>query len=471
MPDKNNTETCALWRISMTATMALFVFAVAGCTSSAISPAATEPNLPADWVRDADAGAVEQNWLESFDSTQLNALVGEAVQNNYQLEQERARLRQAEKAITISRANRLPELDFAVSGARRGFEDTSGTRITSNSYTAGLDARWEVDLWGRLSKQQQSVQLQYAAQQARVQLAERELAAGTASALFKVMEAQQLLEVADRRLENLSQFADIVNSGYRQGLNDALDLYLARNTVERQQANLAQQQQLVFEAIADLQLALARYPDGRMEVTGELPVIADDIPAGLPSELLTRRTDIQEAWLNLLAADAELAAAHKARFPSLALVGSGGATTIDFANLLDGDGTSWSLLGSLSQPLFQGGRLAALEEQAREQVRIAEQAYLGLVFRAFADVENAISQSASLSERYQSFLDAERNAGAALTLALEQYQRGLVDYTTVLESQRQFYDAEATVVELRNELLQNRISLYLALGGEFSIDN
>lgn len=468
MPD--DTDTSPISRLLHRAAASLTALAVAGCTSSAISPDTTDLTVPGEWLRDADRGAVQQNWLETFDSAELNTLVDEAVRNNYRLEQERALLRQAEHAVTVSRADRLPELGFGLSATRRGFEDNSGARITSNSFTAGVDASWEADLWGRLSKQQQAAHLQYMAQQARVQLAERELAAATASALFRVMEAQQLLEVADRRLKNLSEFADIVDSGYRQGLNDALDLYLARNTVEREQAALAQQRQTVFEAIADLQLALARYPDGQMIVAGELPVITDDIPAGLPSELLTRRTDIQEAWLNLLAADAQLAAAHKARFPSLVLVGSGGATTVDFANLLEGDGASWSLLVNLSQPLFQGGRLAALEAQARERVRIAEQQYLELVFSAFADVENAISQSAALSERYQSFLDAERNAGAALDLALEQYQRGLVNYTTVLESQRQFFDAEATVVQLRNELLQNRISLYLALGGEFSTD-
>ena len=97
---------------------------------------------------------------------------------------------------------------------------------------------------------------------------------------------------------------------------------------------------------------------------------------------------------------------------------------------------------------------------------MAEKQYLEQVFRAFADVENAISRSLSLQQRYDAFLDAERNSSAALDLALEQYQRGLVTYTTVLESQRQAFDAEATVVELRNQLLQNRINLYLALGGE-----
>jgi outer membrane protein TolC len=226
----------------------------------------------------------------------------------------------------------------------------------------------------------------------------------------------------------------------------------------------------ISETIADLQLSLARYPDGHMEIQRTLPVIEEPIPTGLPSELLMRRTDVQEAWLNLLAADASLAAAHKARFPSLSLVGSGGATSVEFADLLDGSSAVWSITGGLTQPLFNAGRLEALEEQAAARVQQAEQQYLDLVFRAFADVENTISRTTSLRERYESFLDAESNSGAALTLALEQYQRGLVTYTTVLESQRQAFDAEATVVQLRNQLLQNRITLYLALGGEFSTE-
>jgi multidrug efflux system outer membrane protein len=323
-------------------------------------------------------------------------------------------------------------------------------------------------LWGKLSKEQQAAQLQYSAQQANLESAERDLAAATAGAFFEVLEAKQLLEVAKRRLDNTTVTQDIVESGYRQGLNDALDLYLAKNQVERQKASYAQQEQTLVETIADLQLALARYPDGHMQIEQELPVITDPIPAGLPSELLMRRSDVQEAWLNLLATDADLAATHKDRFPSLSLVGSAGATSIAFSDLLEGDATVWSLAGGLTQPLFNAGRLEAFEEQAAARVEIAEQQYLDLVYRAFASVENAISRSVSLSQRYESFLEAEKNSSAALNLALQQYQRGLISYTTVLESQRQAFDAESTVVQLKNQLLQNRIGLYQALGGEFS---
>lgn len=441
----------------------------AGCSSSAIAPETENLLVPGGWSRGGDAGAVEVDWLQSFDDEQLTALVSEAMASNYQLEQERSRLYQAEQVVVVTRANRFPDLDVSLGGSRRSFEDTGGVSLVSESFDASLDSRWEVDLWGRLSSQQQAAQLDYQAQAARLEQVRRDLAAATVSLVFDSMEARQLLGVAERRLDNTVEAMEIVASGYRQGLNDALDLYLARNQVERQEANYAQAEQTYSESVADLQLALARYPDGRLALDGELPVIDDPIPAGLPSELLTRRSDLQAAWLNLLAADADLAAAHKARFPRLALVGSAGVASAEFSNLLDGEGAGWSIAGNLSQPLFQAGRLKALEEQARASVQIAEKQYLDQVFRAFADVENAISRSASLKERYESFLEAQRNSSAALELALEQYQRGLVSYTTVLESQRQAFDAEAQVVQLKNLRLQNRVTLFLSLGGEFTM--
>jgi len=441
-----------------------------GCTHSAISPETTDLAVPPAWLRGGDAGNANINWLASFHDPQITSLVQEAIEKNYILAQERERLYQAEQTVVITRANRFPTLDVSLDASRRGFDDSTGATIITETFAATVDARWEVDLWGRLSREQQAAQLAMEAQRARLQSVERNLAASTTAAFFDVMEAQQLLQVAQRRLDNANQSHDIVASGYRQGLNDALDLYLARNQAHRQESNLAQQEQVVAEAVADLQLALARYPDGHMRIPRTLPVIEDPIPAGLPSELLTRRPDVQEAWLNLLAADASLAAAHKARFPSLSLVGSGGAASVEFADLLDGSSAVWSIAGGLSQPLFNAGRLEAIEELAAARVRQVEQQYLDLVFRAFADVENTISRTASLRDRYDHFLEAETNSAAALSLALEQYQRGLIDYTTVLESQRQAFDAEATVVQLRNQLLQNRINLYLALGGEFSTD-
>jgi outer membrane protein TolC len=152
-------------------------------------------------------------------------------------------------------------------------------------------------------------------------------------------------------------------------------------------------------------------------------------------------------------------------------VGSSGLSSTELSDLLSGGASGWSLAFGLSQPLFAGGRLAAIEEQRLAEVRAAEQNWLDLVYRAFAEVENAISRAASLDRRYAALLEAEKNSRAALELALDQYGRGLVTYTTVLVSQRQAFDAAATVVQLKNQRLQNRLALNLALGGDFAAVN
>lgn len=438
---------------------------------SGISTTPEDIESPENWARGGDSSAVDTGWLAAFGDPTLDELVAESVAGNFALEQERQRLESARQSIVVSRSVRLPALELNVDGSRRDSDDIAGNRVTTESFGADVTARFDVDLWGRLSKAQQAAQLDFAAQAARLNSAERGVAGTTASQYFNVMEARQLLVAARNRLEIAIASREIVASGYRQGLNDALDLYLARNQVERERANVAQQEQVQLEARAALQLSLARYPNGDLPIDGELPVPVDPIPAGLPSELLTRRPDIQEAWLNLLATDAQLAVAHKARFPRLSLVGSSGVTSAEFSDLVSGGASGWSLAFGLTQPLFEAGRLAAVEKQALVQVRIAEQAWLDLVYRAFAEVENAISRAVSLDARYAALLEAEKNSQAALQLALDQYQRGLIGYTTVLESQRQAFDAEATVVQLKNQRLQNRLGLYIALGGDFQSVN
>lgn len=455
-------------RLNPTLLATALLMLLSACSTTAISPQAEDLAAPGEWARGGNDSLVSEDWVQDFSDAQLAQFVAEAFDRNYSLNQERARLDSARQSVVVAGADRWPSVDLALDGSRRSVDDSTGSSQVTDSYSISADLGWTVDIWGRLSKQQQAAQLGFAAQRARLQSVERSIAATTAGRYFDVLAQRQLLEVAKRRLDNAIESHDIVASGYRQGLNDALDLYLARNQRERQQANYSLQEQTYIEAIADLQLALARYPDGQLALEQDLPVLSDPIPVGLPSGLLTRRPDIQEAWLNLLAADADLAAAHKARFPRLSLVGSTGQTADEFSELLDNGASAWNLAFGLTQPLFDAGRLKALEEQAVSRLQIAEQQYLELVFQAFADVENAISRSASLADRYESLLAAEQNSRAALELALEQYQRGLVTYTTVLESQQQAFDAETTVVQLRNQRLQNRISLYLALGGEFT---
>jgi len=126
---------------------------------------------------------------------------------------------------------------------------------------------------------------------------------------------------------------------------------------------------LLSEAIVSFQLLLADYPDGKLDTNRALPIIDKAIPVGLPSELVSRRPDLQQAWMNLLATDAGLAIAHKQRFPRISLLASTSDVSDELGSLLNGSALAWSLLGNLTQPLFNAGRLKSLEKQARQAQR------------------------------------------------------------------------------------------------------
>ena len=432
-------------------------------------------DFPDDWQTSSHSDQTDQtnqtdeplpeHWLETLQAPFLNEVVDHALANNYRLAQQALQVNIAQQRVRVVRADRLPTLNVSLSGQR--FRPLGDFAAISEVVDVSANIGFELDLWGKLSDAQRAAELDLAAEKMRYLDAERLLAAQVVSSTFNVMSAAQLQTVFNQRLENLAQGLDVIENGYRSGLNEALDVYLAQNTVEQERANVANQRQVSFEATTQLELLLAEYPAASYAVNHALPNLTPLPSVGMPAELLQRRPDIQAAWLNLLAADADLAVAHKNRFPSLDLTGNVRDAASGLSRLVDGGDIAFTAAASLFQPLFQGGRLQSLEEQARLFVEQAEQRYLEVVFAAFAEVENELSRAVSLNDRYDAFLKAETNAATALALAFDQYQRGLVSITTVLESQRRAFDAQTTVVQLRNQLLQSRVALLLALGGNF----
>ena len=441
---------------------------LAGCAVSAISPDVRERDLPDSWRGEAEYDAVRDGWLAQLGDTELSGLVTGAMEQNYRLAQLAADVEAARQAVVISGAARYPELSMALNGSRRRvISNQFGITRTSSNFEIGMDLFWEIDVWGKLKDVEKQASLSWLAAQALYEDSRLRLAARVAGAWFNVIGAGDKLALLRERLENLEQDLDIIEHAYNQGLTGALDVYLARTGVDQERARIAGQEQLLAENRITLQLLLGDYPDGRLDVDRTLPLLDSPVPAGLPSELISRRPDLQQAWMNLLASDTAVAIAHKQRFPRITLVAAGNDVSKEFTNLLDGSALAWSVLGNLAQPLFNRGRLKAQEEQARARVAQAENQYLERLYQAFSEVENALSRNRSLQTRYRVTLASEKNAVAGLDLAFEQYQRGLVPYTTVLEVQRRAFDIQSGVIDLRNQLIQNRISLYLALGGGF----
>ncbi len=442
----------------------VLALALAACAGSRRTEAPAAP-VPADgFARATDtAETVSVNWIAEVEDDLVTGLVREALASNFELEQQRLLLEDARQAVVVAGADRWPSLSASLGASRRDTVD--------EAYDLDANLQWEIDVWGKLSAGARAARLAYEADLALYEAARRDLVSSTVSLTYDAIAARQLLNLFEQRLSSLQSTFDIVNGNYQRGLTGALDVYLAQNSLEQQREVVAQQRQAVLETTANLQLLLGRYPDGDMALPETTPLVQTQIPVGLPSELLVRRQDIVAAWLNLLAADARVAVAQRNRFPRLALTAAGGRTSTSLGDILDSDTDSWSVAASLTQPVFQAGRLRAAQVQAEARAAAQEQQYLAQVYRAFADVENAISRSASFNERYAALLKAESNARTAEQLSLEQYQRGLVPFTTVLEAQRRAFDTGTSLVRLRTQLVQNRVTLYTALGGEFTIDD
>jgi outer membrane protein TolC len=203
-------------------------------------------------------------------------------------------------------------------------------------------------------------------------------------------------------------------------------------------------------------------------VVGEsLPALDTSVPAGVPSDLLLRRPDLVSAEQRVASADYRLAESKRALLPSISLTARYGRASAELEDILKDSFDVWSLAGNLVAPVFQGGRLRANVDRADARLSEALATYQGTALTAFREVEAALVGEELLKEQLAAVETSAEESVGAQELAEERYERGLVDIITVLESQRRAFTARSNMLSVKNQLLQNRIALYLALGGDF----
>jgi len=428
-------------------------------------------HAPKQWSADLLTSQVKENWFEQLQNKQIHQLVNIALNNNFQLKQQALAIDIQQQKLIIAGSALWPSLDMSLNGNRRKTVSDDNPASYGTSVSLGLNLQYELDLWGKLSDAERQANLELMAQQATFEQAKQQLVADVIKAWFSVIEANQLVALYQQRTYNTQQNLLIIESGYQQGLNSALDVYLTRNEVNTELSRTTDQQAKKILAIRQLEQLLGRYPEGKLFVEAELPLLGSEIPLGLPTDLVSRKPELLASWYQLLAKDSALAYAHKQRFPSVSITASVNDNQQDISDLLSASSIGWSLIGNLAMPLFNAGKLEANEEKSRLVLKQTEQSYLSTLYDAFADVENSVTFEESLKERYQMMMKAQENAIAAETLSFEQYQSGLVEYTTVLDAQSRSYDAQSTVIEIKSQLIANRINLHIALGGNFSSSN
>ena len=409
-------------------------------------------------------------WFTAFPDPQLEQIVTHTLHTNFDLKSSLTRLDSAYAKIVGSGAARKLKLDHSLQASRGRQNILSGSEpehFYSTSLALGFDVAFEVDVWRKLKKIQQAAVLDYQSSQQLHQYTKLTLVATTIKAWYQMVESALLQELIQQRLQNLHDNLDVLREGYQAGLNGPLDIYLARADLQQELARQASQATLLSEAVRNLQLIMGLYPSGQLVSSNQLPILLQEIPAGLPAQLLQRRPDIVAAQYQLQASELNARVAHLKRFPAFRLTGHLGTRSEEFKDLFSSDFIVSSIFASLVTPLLDGGKLKSEEKIAYNAVKESELSFQNTVLNAFKEVESALTKAQRLKQQHAATKQSATQFQQAQQLAFEQYQAGLVNYITVLESQRRAFDASKGEIQLRNQLIQNRIDLHLALGGDF----
>lgn len=394
--------------------------------------------------------------LQSLDDWLKLALV-----YNPTLNQAKEREVQASLALANSNAAQLPDLKLALDHSRR---KTNAALANGNNLT--LSFSWELDWLGKLDdSEQQAVMAYEQAKQASFQ-SEQTALKQVSVAFLTMIQTQTLLDLYEKRAALLGQQLQMLEENYQLGLTSALDVYLARNNVASEQSRVVSQKQALVQAFSQLQIAVG-VKSTQGELTPAMPTFNAANYDSLGSEMALNRPDVQAAWYELLASNKASAASFKAQFPNFKLTASGGYSADEFKSLLKGD-FLWSWVVNLSQPLFDGGRLANDYARSQSNERIAKSKLQDTLNKAYGEIEVELANYHAIGERVGLAEVALENARMAQDLSFSQYQKGLVNFTTVLDAQKRALDAEVTKITLSTEQRQQIINLETALGRPLS---
>lgn len=456
------------------------IAAIMASTLYACTPAVPERPLnanitpPDGWTADqtASASPLTQAWLDNFDDTRLAQLVELAQQRNPDLRIAIARFEQSRASAKIAFADRLPSLNATFTSTRLQSRFTAPNGLVGvvrqNQFVLSGEVNWELDVWGRVAASVAAADADYLASEADLEAARLSLGASVTRSYFDVITAAELLALARETVTSFDRSLKIVESRYRRGITNALDVRLAANSLESAKALQVQRASGLDNAKRSLEILLAQYPAGKIAVSQTLPALPDLGGVGLPSEMLNRRPDVAASYLRLAAADYRVASAKRELLPAINLNTTAGNQTEIFSDFLDFDSLVWRLTGALTQPIFQGGRLRNNVRLNKARAQEALASYAQTVLTAFNEVETALANDRFLEER-EAFLKAAVDEAAAGTqLARQQYSRGLTQILNLLDAQRRELDSRSQLIDIRLARAQNRVNLYLALGGSLT---
>ncbi|MEG3111517.1 efflux transporter outer membrane subunit [Pantoea sp. T14] len=450
--------------------------AALGLTGCTLQPNYQRPTLPVDTHYDQNTpvgNVADLPWQNFFNDATMRQLIDLSLQNNRDLRVAALNVEQARASVQIDRAALLPSINATASQTSAHepanlYNTQSTGAVTYHELNAGLGVTsWELDFWGRLRSLRDQAQETYLSTEATERATRISLISQVASAWLTLCSDNDLLHLAEQTVQSQQKSYDLTKISYNGGVSSDQDLAQAESTVRSAEADVASYTRQVrqdvdaLRLLAGTDLPATLLKNATLDSNWQFP----QTPAGLPSDLLTRRPDIIAAEHTLKAANANIGAARAAFFPNITLTASGGSTSSSLGHLLEGGTGAWSFAPSISLPIFDGGVNQANLDIAKIEKRIEIANYEKAIQTAFKDVNDALAGQ----DTWQSQLMALQKEVAANQRDYDysdlRYKQGVDNYLNVLVAQRSLYTAQQALIAAHLGQLNQKITLYEALGG------
>ena len=420
---------------------------------------------PDNWsVKTVKNNKALPRWVESFNDPILKKFIEEGKANNSDIQIAANAMDKAWLLAKKSGASLKPTAELSLGGTQVGQAESSPA---DPNVSVGLQVSWELDVWGRLRSGIKVVEAQAQAARADYIFAQHSLSANISKTYFKVIDAMLQNDIARKNLEILKRTMYITKVKYDNGKASAQDLALNQVNLAIAKEQLITLEGSARDATRALEVLLGRYPDAKTEIPSRLPDLPPSPPAGVPSEILERRPDLVSAERQIAAAFNATDQAQAARLPRFSLTSSVSGSSDSLANVLNPTNIAWQLGTNLVAPLFDGGRRKIDIKIATEEQKQSIANYVKKALTAFSEVEKNLDQGRILAERKKALKEALNQSTKAYRIAKLRYDEGESDLFDTMQIQQQFISAESKLLSIKRNQLEQRVNLYLSLGGSW----
>lgn len=439
---------------------------LAGCSMIPTYERPAAP-VPQTYPQAADTAGVrsaaDTAWRDFVQDARLRELVQRALDNNRDLRVATLNIERVRAQYQIQRANQFPTIGLAASGNRQ----PNGSGGIQSTYSVGLAlSTWEIDFFGRLGALKEAALADYLASEQARNAAQTSLVSAVISSWLSLQTNEALLAITRQTQATREDSLRLTKLRFDNGAASALDLRQAESLAATARAALAQQQRARALDVNALNLLVGEpVPAELLQVAEGDAALLADVPAGLPSDLLTRRADIRQAEQTLIAANANIGAARAAFFPRITLTASAGTASSDLSGLFKDGSWGFTLNPVALLPIFDAGRNRAGLQSAEVSRDIAVAQYEKAIQTAFREVADALAGRATLADQLQAQRDQVTAEEDRFRLADLRYRNGVASFLDVLDAQRALFAAQQAEAQTRLALQQNRVALYAALGG------